>query len=43
MQICYQCKGMAVFEITRENREQYPQDEILHYQMVRYINSTEKA
>ncbi|KAG8235131.1 hypothetical protein J437_LFUL012327 [Ladona fulva] len=47
--IKYVCKyvhkrrDMAVFAITRENREQHPKDKILQYQMGRYINSNEAA
>ncbi|KAG8234624.1 hypothetical protein J437_LFUL014530 [Ladona fulva] len=29
---------MAVFAMTRENREQHPKDEILQYRMDRYID-----
>lgn len=29
---------MAVFAKTRENKEQHQNDEILQYQMARYIN-----
>lgn len=34
---------IAVFSITRENREQHPKDEILQYQIGRYLNSNETA
>lgn len=34
---------IAVFSISRENREQHPKDEILQYQMVRYINRNGEA
>ncbi|KAG8236460.1 hypothetical protein J437_LFUL016911 [Ladona fulva] len=46
--IKYECKcankgsDMAVFAITRENREQHPKHEILEYQMGGYINSDEE-
>ncbi|KAG8227689.1 hypothetical protein J437_LFUL007003 [Ladona fulva] len=47
--IKYVCKyvnkgsDVAIFAITRENREQHLKDEILQYQMGRYINNNEGA